>query len=85
MAGDVPRRSGKGQYGKREKYDGALLVTRLPAMPYPTSKRQEKGSGQPMMNRSKQGRMARKTIFVLWLTALALVPFHLAQAQQRQR
>jgi len=85
MAGDVPRRSGKGQYGKREKYDGALLLTRLPAMPYPTSKRQEKGSGQPMMNRSKQGRMARKTIFVLWLTALALVPFHLAQAQQQAK
>jgi len=29
--------------------------------------------------------MARKTIFVLWLTALALVPFHLAQAQQQAK
>jgi hypothetical protein len=37
------------------------------------------------MNRSKEAGMARKTIFVLWLAALALVPFHLVQAQQQAK
>jgi hypothetical protein len=30
------------------------LGTRLPAMPYPMKKAQEKGAGQSAMNRSKQ-------------------------------
>jgi putative tryptophan/tyrosine transport system substrate-binding protein len=40
------------------------------------------GSGQPAMNRSKEADMTRKTIIVVWLAALALVPFRLAEAQQ---
>ncbi len=34
------------------------------------------------MNRSRQGRMARKSIIGVWLIALALVPFHVTHAQQ---
>src|SRR5262245_12913913 len=46
---------------------------------------QEKRSGQPAMNRSKQAGMARKTIIVVWLIALALVSFRLADAQQHEK
>ena len=42
----------------------------------------EKGSGQPAMNRSRQGRMTRKSIIGVWLIALALVPFRITHAQQ---
>ena len=41
VAGDAPSRNGNGQYDKREKYRAAT-ETRLPAMPYPISKGQEK-------------------------------------------
>jgi putative ABC transport system substrate-binding protein len=34
------------------------------------------------MNRSRQGRMARKSIIGVWLMGLALVPFHVTHAQQ---
>src|SRR5215468_1243634 len=54
-------------------------------MPYPVSSGQEKRSGQPAMNRSKQAGMARKTIIVVWLIALALVSFRLADAQQHEK
>jgi putative tryptophan/tyrosine transport system substrate-binding protein len=37
------------------------------------------------MNRSTQARMGRKTIIVVWLVVLALVPFHLAEAQQQAK
>ena len=37
------------------------------------------------MNRSKQAGMARKTIIVVWLIALALVSFRLADAQQHEK
>jgi len=37
------------------------------------------------MNRSKQAGMTRKTIIVVWLVALALVSFHLAEAQQAKK
>jgi putative ABC transport system substrate-binding protein len=37
------------------------------------------------MNRSKQAGMARKAIIVVWLVALALAPFHLAEAQQQAK
>ena len=60
------------------------LVTRLPAMPYPMNKRQQKGSGQPAMNRSKQGGMAIKRVVVL-LAGLALASVHLAEAQQTKK
>jgi hypothetical protein len=38
----------------RKSLEGLSAGTRLPAMPYPMNKGQEKGSGQPVMNRSKQ-------------------------------
>src|SRR5262249_18455451 len=63
----------------------AINDTRLSAMPYPMSKGQEKCSGHPAMNRSKQAGMARKTIIVVWLIALALVSFRLADAQQHEK
>jgi putative tryptophan/tyrosine transport system substrate-binding protein len=34
------------------------------------------------MNRSRQGRMTRKSIIGVWLIALALVPFRITHAQQ---
>jgi hypothetical protein len=34
------------------------------------------------MNRSRQGRMSRKSIIGVWLIALALVPFRITHAQQ---
>jgi len=34
------------------------------------------------MNRSKQRRMAKKSIIGVWLIALALVPFRVTHAQQ---
>jgi len=50
-------------------------MTRLPAMPYPMNKGQEKGSGQPAMNRSKQAGMGKKATGVLLVgLALASVP-----------
>ena len=39
--GDVPGRSGKGQYGKGEKNKG-VTMTPSPAMPYPMNKGQGK-------------------------------------------
>src|SRR6266850_5813960 len=57
------------------------LVTRLPRMPYPMNKGQEKGPGQPAMNGSKHAGMARKLIIVL-LIGLTLASVHLAEGQQ---
>jgi hypothetical protein len=58
------------------------LVTRLTSYAISDEQRaRKKRSGQPAMNRSKQGRMARKTIVVL-LFSLALVSVHLVDAQQ---
>jgi len=34
------------------------------------------------MNRSRQGRMTRKSIIGVWLIALALVPFRITHVQQ---
>jgi aspartate aminotransferase-like enzyme len=49
-------------------------------MPHPVSKGQGKGTGQPTMNRSKQGRgMGKKAIGVL-LLSLAFASVHLAQS-----
>src|SRR5262249_16687201 len=53
------------------------------ALPYPMNEGQE-GSGQLAMNRSKQGRMGRKTVVVL-LVGLALASVHLAEAQQANK
>ena len=53
-------------------------------MPYQMNEGQEKRSGQPAMNRSKQGGMGIKTIVVL-LVGLALVSVHFAQAQQKAK
>jgi len=44
----------------------------------------QEGSGQLAMNRSKQGRMGRKTVVVL-LVGLALASVHLAEAQQANK
>jgi putative tryptophan/tyrosine transport system substrate-binding protein len=84
MAGAVPGRSGKWQYGKCEKVQGMQLVTRLPAMPYPMNEGQQNRSGQPAMNRSKQGRLATKTMIAL-LVGLTLPSVHLAEAQQTKK
>jgi putative ABC transport system substrate-binding protein len=53
-------------------------------MPHPMKKGQGKRSGQPAMNRSKQGGMARKNIIVL-LVGLTLALVDLAEAQQPAR
>jgi ABC-type uncharacterized transport system substrate-binding protein len=50
-------------------------------MPYPINNK-KKGSGQPTINHSKQGGMARKAIIAVWLVALTLVPFRKAEGQQ---
>jgi putative tryptophan/tyrosine transport system substrate-binding protein len=47
-------------------------------------KGQEKRSGQPAMNRSKQAGMGRKAIAV-WLVCLAFASVHLAEAQQPKK
>src|SRR5262245_2030768 len=60
------------------------LMARLSAMPYPMNKGQEKGSGQPAMNGSKQAGMGNKAIVVL-LVGLALAFVHVAEAQQQTK
>ena len=58
------------------------LVARLPAMPYPMNTAQEKGSGQPAMNRSKQGACMTTKIIVVVAIGLILGLVHIAPAQQ---
>jgi putative tryptophan/tyrosine transport system substrate-binding protein len=44
-----------------------------------------KNPGQPLTNRSKQRRMARKTFIVVWLVVLALAQFRPAEAQHAKK
>ena len=55
-------------------------MTRLPAIAHRLTKGKKKGSGQPVMNRSKQAGMGNKTILVL---PVILAPASLPQAAAR--
>src|SRR5215813_1086590 len=92
VTGDVPCRSGKGQYGKRDKYEGreclicsigSLYCLDVICHGHSTrSTTTRKGSG-PAINFSKEGRGMVTRIIVVLL--VSLVHSSLGQAQQPKK